>query len=168
MQIQIIDNFLPLNYFCPIQDTLINDHNFPWYYWESITQAGNPDPTDYQFVHIFYEQYRPNSQYVELLQPIIDKLNPSAILRIKANLITHTEKQIKHAMHVDFSKFSGKTAILYVNDCDGYTEFQDGSIVESKANRLVVFPAQTLHTGTSPTDAKVRCLINLNYYEWSD
>jgi hypothetical protein len=55
------------------------------------------------------------------------------------------------------------TAIYYANTCDGYTEFEDGTIVESVQNRFVAFPSRMKHTGTTCTNAKSRVVINFNY-----
>jgi len=53
---------------------------------------------------------------------------------------------------------------LYVNTNNGYTKFEDGTKVESVANRLVTFPANMKHKGTSCTDEKIRVVINFNYF----
>ena len=60
------------------------------------------------------------------------------------------------------------SAIYFVNSNDGYTYFKpqdDKSLikVESKKNRLVVFPNGLLHSGTTCTDEGVRVVINFNY-----
>jgi hypothetical protein len=55
------------------------------------------------------------------------------------------------------------TAILYLDDNDGGTMFEDGSFVQSKKNRLVVFPNTTLHSSVSQTDSNIRTLINFNF-----
>ena len=56
------------------------------------------------------------------------------------------------------------TGIYYVNTNDGYTELKDGTIIESVGNRLVTFPSNMLHRGTSCTDEPMRAVINFNYY----
>jgi len=50
-----------------------------------------------------------------------------------------------------------------MNTCDGYTLFEDGTKIESIANRLVTFPNGMKHTGTSTTNASFRMVINFNY-----
>ena len=50
-----------------------------------------------------------------------------------------------------------------MNDNNGYTEFENGERVYSKANRAVIFDGQTMHSGVSCTDAKYRCVINWNF-----
>ena len=37
------------------------------------------------------------------------------------------------------------TSILYINTNDGYTKFEDGTIVESVENRLVTFDSRMKH-----------------------
>ena len=56
------------------------------------------------------------------------------------------------------------TSIFYVNTNNGYTKFEDGTKVESVANRMITFPSNMKHTGTSCTDEKKRIVINFNYY----
>ena len=42
-------------------------------------------------------------------------------------------------------------------------EFEDGTKIESVANRLISFPEEMKHRGTSCTDEKIRVVINFNY-----
>ena len=57
------------------------------------------------------------------------------------------------------------TSIFYVNTNNGYTKFEDGTKVESVANRMVTFPSNMKHTGTSCTDERIRVVINFNYFK---
>ena len=57
------------------------------------------------------------------------------------------------------------TSIFYINTNNGYTKFEDGTIVESVANRMLSFPANMKHCGTSCTDERRRIVINFNYFE---
>ena len=50
-----------------------------------------------------------------------------------------------------------------INDNNGYTYFEDGSKVYSKARRLIRFDSNIKHSGTTHTDAKHRFVININY-----
>jgi hypothetical protein len=90
-------------------------------------------------------------------------------MKAKANVNFVTSEIIEHGLHIDIEPHSlGEamtTAIYYVNSNDGYTLFEDGTKVESVANRLVKFPCNTKHTGTSCTDQRYRMVINLNYIE---
>lgn len=168
MSVQIIDNCLAQPVYESIKSTLLGT-DFPWYYnsFKVDKEAPGIDPLyDYQFTHNFYKDLIPRSPYLNLLEPILEILNPSAIFRIKANLTPRTENLITYKLHVDEVHFKGKTAIYYVNNNNGYTVFDDGSSIESKSNRLVIFDSKKLHAGTTCTDEKVRSVINFNYYEW--
>ena len=102
------------------------------------------------------------SSYYPDLMPLLNKINPKEILRVKANLGTRTPVHVEGGMHTD-SKMKHTTAIFYLNTNNGYTKFENGTFVESVANRLVVFNSDLLHSGFSQTDENIRCLINLNY-----
>ena len=182
---EIIDNFLDQYEFNELQKLIIpqpykefgqelprDSAHFAWYYSDTIEYKENT-PDRFQFVHMFYIEDQPNSSLYNNLNPIINKLEPKSIIRIKANLLTRTPEIIQNAFHIDlndgnsendYSKFC-TTSIFYVNTNNGYTEFEDGTIVESVANRMVSFPANTPHTGTSCTDENIRVVINFNYFK---
>ena len=84
--------------------------------------------------------------------------------RVKSNLNPRTHKHIKRNFHTD-TRYKHKTSILYINTNNGWTEFEDGSKVNSVANRMVIFDSLIRHTGVTCTDEKVRVLINFNYDE---
>ena len=91
--------------------------------------------------------------------------------KIKANLLTRTPNIIENSFHVDETGRPEKklkqltTSIFYVNTNNGYTKFEDGTKVESIANRMVTFPTNMKHTGTSCTDERTRVVINFNYFK---
>lgn len=162
----IEDNFLSPEDFAMLQDTMLGD-SLPWYLNDFITEPGengNPDLNDYQLTHTFYNDCEPKSGFYERTIPILEKLQPNAILRIKANLSPRTETNVESGKHTDFEIAGAKTAVFYMNDCDGYTKLETGHTIGSVANRIVVFDTLTEHWGATCTDAKVRCVINLNFY----
>lgn len=164
---QIIDNALPADKFEKIHSTMLN-HDFPWYYSpvKVFRDSRSEDLNDYQFIHNFYGGFQPRSNHMNLLEPILEVLNPSAIVRIKANLTPRIPDIVIYGYHIDWNDtFIGNTAIFYVNSNDGYTSFENGDKVESVANRLVIFDPKLRHSGTSCTNQKVRCVINFNYYK---
>ena len=55
-----------------------------------------------------------------------------------------------------------------MNTCDGYTSFENGGIVESVENRIVIFDSNKRHTGTSLTNDSRRIVININYFSAGD
>ena len=125
----------------------------------------------FQFVHEFYFSYVPTSPAIKIINPLINKINPSILGKIKANLLTRTPNIIVNKFHVDFELNSPEklkqwtTSIFYVNTNNGYTKFEDDTKVESIANRMITFPANTKHTGTSCTDEERRIIINFNYFK---
>ena len=167
MHYQIIDNFLDDATFLHIQKEIYGP-TFPWFHGNVIVlpTSGIDKMTNWQLYHVLYYAYSPQSHIFSLLEPIIKKLNPSAILRIKANLVPGADKIIEHGFHVDCTEFKGKTAVYYINSNNGFTVFEDGNKVESIANRMLIFDSTIKHTGKTCTDARNRCVINFNYYEW--
>jgi len=108
--------------------------------------------------------------------------------RCKANLTIRDSYQEPSSMHVDMNvlfpyedddiEFNHgddhhltdngchipmKTAILYLNTCNGYTKFQTGEEVKSVANRFVEFDRSAMHCSVNPTDVPLRGVINFNY-----
>lgn len=168
-KILICDNYLATEDFLRIKNTMLS-LDFPWYYHPFIDlapyQEGYTDYQDnFQFVHYFYAGGFPRGNNMQLLDPITTKINPSALIRVKANLLTRTEQIRKNKFHVDFLLKKSKTAIFYVNSNNGKTIFESGQEVDSVENRLVIFDCNLAHTGTTCTDEKVRCVINFNYYK---
>jgi hypothetical protein len=166
---QIIDNFLKQDQFDALKN-VITSPTIPWFQNQYLVKPDNSHQVDdiynWQFTHTFYKNYSVSSEYFPVLDSILVNLNPSAILRIKANLIPRTDKSVVYQYHTDVSNFKGKTAVFYINSNNGYTLFKDGSRVESIENRIVIFDSTLEHTGTSCTDSRNRCVINFNYYTW--
>lgn len=165
---QVTDNFLDKKVFKNIQKQLLGSQ-IAWFYNPTIDYT--TDKNEYfQFCHTFYRYNQPQSNSIELLQPLLDKLSAYSLLRVKANLLTKTSTIIKNGFHVDESELDKKkledwtTSIFYINHNDGFTEFADGTKVESVANRMLTFPANLMHRGTSCTNTKSRVVINFMYY----
>ena len=170
--IKIEDNFLVQEEFDELQ-ALIMGEEFAWYYTGTIDYEDQKDK--FQFTHMFYIGMTPCSPHFKDLSPILELIQPVSIFRIKSNLLTKTPNIVKNAFHVDMNMPEENlkqwtTSIFYLNTNDGYTEFRDGRIementkVKSVANRLVTFPTNMNHTGTSCTDEKIRLVINFDYY----
>jgi hypothetical protein len=175
-QIKIEDNFLPQEKFDEIQKIICldkwNDDNdcirFPWVYNKIIDDVYDVDK--FQFIHVFYELCEP-LESLSILNPVTELLRPVSVFRIKANLLTRTPEIIENKLHVDMTFLPEEkqkqwtTSIFYINTNNGYTKFEDGTKVNSVANRMVSFPSNMKHTGTSCTDEKTRVVINFNYYK---
>lgn len=168
---KVIDNFFDSKLADYIEETMIGKACFfPWYYNLHKTYEAQEDYADnYQFTHSFFREHKICSEYFDsLIKPFISPLNIAALIRVKANLNPRTPKRIEDVFHVDHPGLKAKTAVYYVNSNDGQTVFKSGEKVISVKNRLVVFDTNILHTGTTCTNKKVRCLINFNYLEWGN
>jgi len=167
--IQVIDNFLPALQFRQIKEYLTSD-SFPWFAGTAI--GGNEAVSEnynWQLYHMLYAAPNVISDSMPVIAPLFEKLNIALLIRVKANCNFITNEIVKHGMHVDIEKTRltdlTTTAVYYINSNNGFTEFEDGSKVESVENRLVKFPATMKHTGTSCTNAKNRIVLNINYIE---
>ena len=165
--IKIIDDFIPHHQFRNIENCI---YDIPWSFG-TVGIQNDPndvmlcDPLDnFQFVHLFYKDYEITSQHCNLILPIIQKLNLRALIKIKANLNPRTSKIIEHTFHRDVDYDDSFTSVYYVNSNDGYTLFEDGTKVESVGNRMVIFPSNMMHTGSTCTNQKARVVINFNYF----
>ena len=108
-----------------------------------------------------------SERYYEFILPILNKLNSKATITARANLapsVFYKEKSC--AFHTD-QKFNCKIAILYLNTCDGGTEFKIKDkihFVKSEENKIVIFNSDIEHRGTKSNDSDFRYLINFNYF----
>jgi len=169
-KIKIEDNFLDLAEFNKIQELMMGP-SFPWFYSDKIVSEN--DKNKFQFIHVFYQESAPTSERIQVLAPIINVLSITSLWRIKANLQTKTSNIVESTFHVDIGNLISKpeklvqwtTSIFYINTNNGYTKFEDGTIVKSFANRLLTFPSNLKHCGTSCTDERTRVVINFNYFK---
>ena len=160
---KIIDDFLSPSDFKLTQNFFTSD-NFTWYLNNTIAQH-KLGLDQFQFVHSFFDiRYPSKSNYSNFLQPILTKLKPQYILRIKANLRPRTAQGVLSPYHTDMD-LNQQTAIFYLNTNNGYTKFQDNDYpdVPSVANRLLTFYGGLKHCGSSCTDSNYRIVLNINY-----
>ena len=160
----VIDNFLDEQSFQNLQNIMFGE-NFCWVYNGAIDYED--DEYKFQFTHSFYKNnIGPSSQQYGKLSHILNKIRPKEIFRIKANLLSRTSEIVENSFHVDIADLGilpWTTSIFYMNTNNGYTEFETGAKVESVENRMLVFPAEMKHRGTSCTDKKIRVVVNFNY-----
>jgi len=161
--IRIIDNFLTKEEHEKICAELFSDV-FPWYFNEYVVDPKEPQSVDsFQFVHTFYRYHTLTSNFYSVLAPIIEKIKPQALVRIKANLIPVAKEIFVSEFHTD-NLFKCLTGIYYLNTTNGPTVFETGERVNSVANRFVVFDSDLRHASSRCTDHKRRCVINFNYF----
>lgn len=166
--IKIYDNFLNLEDHKKILERMTSQ-DFPWYL-SPILEDDDPNLKiskldNVELSHLFLGNYCNYSSEINLIVPLIQKINPKSIIRIRAALNMKRDSKIStDAFHVDYENYNCYTAIYYLNTNNGYTEFKTGQKVESVANRFVVFDSELMHTGSFTTDEKYRALINFNYF----
>ena len=188
--IDIQDNFLPKKEFDHIQNQILGTemYHFPWILSQILSttppEHEGRDPRELygeelldkrytdniQMCHGFYDLHAPCGETIEIIYPILQKIQPVVILRIKANLLMRRDTIIESNMHndvVDIDRYDNadflRTSIFYLNTCDGYTKFENGDKVQSVANRFVTFPQSLKHCGSTCTDQPFRSVINFNY-----
>lgn len=134
-----------------------------------------------QFVHGVVKNECQTSDFWSVLRPIqyflIAKVNKElTVNRCKINFnlsnINFADNQY-YTPHKDPAEQGSYTAIYYVNDCDGDTllfkepethnfdgEFEVIKRITPKKGKLIFFPSNTVHCGSPPRNADVRCVIN--------
>ena len=168
---KIEDNFLKQEEFNKLHSDIMSP-TFPvlsWFFKDVIDFEDDVDK--FQFGHVFYENFNPTSDNIQMMHPILRILDPLSILKIKTNLLTRTLNIVENRFHTDMGGISEEklkqwtTSIFYINTNNGYTKFENGEKVESVANRMVTFSTNLKHTGTSCTDERTRVVINFNYFK---
>ena len=155
---KVIDNFLPQYQFKQLQNAMQND-KFPWYFNESIC---HPDDGLFQFTHGIFDADSSVTYFWPFIDLFTDLLKVNKWIRIKANLQTRTMFHRNGGYHYDVADVT--TAVYYVNTNNGYTKFKkSGKVVESVANRIVIFDSNLKHSGFSCTDEKRRMVVNFNW-----
>ena len=120
-----------------------------------------------QFVNTIYanQNWTTSSVIGEAITPLVNRCDTYALLRLKVNLTLRAEILSTHGFHIDLipPHESALTAVYYFNDNNGWTEFKDGTKIQSKFNRLLVFPAKIEHSGSTHTDVISRIVANINF-----
>ena len=168
MTYKIIDNFLTDEEFETIRENVIVSGGFPWYTGIGVAKDNANDGC--YFTHVFYNNFGVTSNHFVLLEPILNRINPIALIRIKANFYPTTPKIVYHGYHVDILDYednpvSCKGCLFYLNSNDGKTIFENGDEIESVANRALIFDSSMMHQSTTCTDDVMgRFNINFNYF----
>ena len=195
-EILVIDDFVTLEYQEKIKRELIGlDNNFPWFYTEDITGAGdydsqhrsalghnyvsidddNDDTSEIQSVyhHLFTPMLSKACQYLKM--PEAEILQGRSFLQFP---LKNIDTSVVDTPHVDLDDEEEHTVVLYyVIDSDGdtiiYNEREETSTytekqrVTPKQGRVVIFDGRQYHTAQQPTKG-TRCIVNYNldyYYD---
>jgi hypothetical protein len=188
-RIQIIDNFIDVEYQEKIKELLFGDQ-FPWYYTVDVTYGKGIDQ-QYRAPackHGFVEQGNMNSAFFDLFIPLAQKAcvmkNATTVMQARTFMQFPLSKSFVDRpvdkMHVD-SKKKHTVLLYYVCDSDGDTiivdkEYEDGEIekldyqdykllhkVTPKQGRAVIFDGSYYHTAEQPS-SNMRCVLNFNLF----
>lgn len=163
---KVIDNALSEKDFVPLEEFMMGGM-CQWNYNDLITTFEDKEFPIAMFNHVFFchnhEHQFCASNYYYLVKPVLNILNPLSIFRIKANMYLNQNKFVNHAWHRDHTDIH-KGSIFSINDNNGYTVLEDGTKIESKRNRLLLFDSSKKHHSTNCTDAWRRVNINFNYF----
>ncbi len=159
-KIQIIPNFLEFYTFNELYNQF-NSPNFPWFWTQS---PGEPE----QYVNLLYFDHQfssaMNPSINRCLMAATDKLGIIAILRVKLNATPKNAPE--QEWHTDWQiSTPSKTCVLYLNNNDGYTEFETGEKVVSESNTAVIFDTNIKHRGVTATNVDRRMVLNISYFE---
>ena len=174
---QVFDNFLPQDTFewiakiamtpnedrqvlYQLQSTVAEiddiEEGMPHWNWMGISMIYSEDCV----THPFFTEMK------ELVLPLIKEkvYDYRSLVRIKANFYPWTENIKQHGFHIDFPYIENDHAALFsINTCDGYTEFKDGTKIDSVSNRMMFFNPSVPHRSTTTTTDWGRFNINFNF-----
>jgi len=162
---KVVDNFLEKNLFKMVEETMLGE-DVPWYPHPYVASKQKDSGDDsFYFTHkFFYNKEVTSGLFDTMIVPICFILmgRNVPLIRAKANLFTKREKQIKFGLHKDFDMDKHTTLVYSVNTNNGYTEFEDGTVIPSIANQLLIFDGNMLHRSVGQTDEKFRVNFNIN------
>jgi hypothetical protein len=169
IKFKVEDNYLDTPAYSKIKE-VFEGNGICWQFFGGTSQLED-DPKQFYFGHNIYQDHTSVSPVGTELAPLIDKINPMALHRVRVNLMPRTEENIESGLHCDYDEGFAypdridlwNTSIYYLNDCNGYTKLEDGTVIKSKGNRLLTFTGNVRHLGASCTDKKRRLVVNLNY-----
>jgi hypothetical protein len=160
---KIIDDAVCVEDFSAIKDLLLGA-NFPWFFQSAVAEYNQENLSEFYYVHTFFNaDTKIASYHFKEVMPLFKNLEMVSLLRMKANMYPNIGKEIINQPHVDFP-FEHVGAVFYINSNNGFTILDDGTKIESKENRLLLFRPSELHQSTHCTDQKVRVNINFNYF----
>jgi hypothetical protein len=178
---EVVEDVLGINAYKQILNSIDNS-NFPWHYKQNVhyPHLSSSDIASHGFLHIFYWDEQPRSQYFDLalniLLNICDKLNYNfdQIIRMHAALTLNVGKQHYGFPHTDMGESSDfwnnkkwKTVVYYLNESDGDTVLYNGKDIfkkiSVKKNKAIIFDGQTYHSAMLPMLNPYRITLNFNF-----
>ena len=131
-----------------------------------------------QLTHVMYfdNAIQTDLLYWQAIQPLLDKLNPTEIFKVKANLLfPHHGPKDYHIPHCDLDISGWKSCVYYVNNSDGDTilfdkfsheDSNDLKIIHRESpekGRAVVFDSNRFHASNNPKVNSERMVFNIVY-----
>ena len=97
--IQVYNNFLPKDVFKKLKNAMMSNY-FPWYFNEYVNYKGEKNDS-FQFTFMFMKKglYECWGEWKDIIEPVIKNIKHSKMNRIKANLLTRTNKIIEQGYH---------------------------------------------------------------------
>tara|TARA_Y100000401_G_scaffold97017_1_gene84192 strand:+ start:135 stop:656 length:522 start_codon:yes stop_codon:yes gene_type:complete len=162
---RVIDDFLPEEKYKNLE-YLILGSDINWKLHNGT--VGNPTSWgDWRFTHVVYHQRAAlNTKHKPDFFPVFEHLDIKALISCKLNCDVYTVEPEQRPWHTDqlIHADCTFTSILYFNDCNGKTIFEDGFSVESKRNRMLIFNSEQKHAGVTQTNTPRRYLLNTNFF----
>ena len=156
------DSYLNDEEFNTIQTATSSRANFSW--WQHSHHPEKQGLFNHQFTHLLNAEGKWCSDKQGLFEPICNYLEAFLLIRIKVNLLPATPEPVFGGFHVDCSKPEiARSAVLYLDDTNGCTEFETGEKIECVSNRFVEFPAHIKHGSWTCTDRPSRRVVNFNW-----
>jgi hypothetical protein len=161
-EIKVIKNFLLIEDFNIVKN-IITSYNFSWFY----QKEQNLNAKDgFFFSHKLYDEDIVNSSnFNSIINPFKKRLQYKCLRRCVINLLTRGDIPRRSIFHRDLEDERVTTGILYINENNGYTEFETGEKIKSIPNMYVEFSSKLKHRAVSQTDIERRMVINFNYYK---
>ena len=157
-------NFLEDKDFYTLADVMFGPH-FPWFFQpQKVSDNEALSYKSCQHTHMFYDDNKINSNFYDVIDPLLDNLDIRSLIRVKANMTIGDPDPIESGMHVDFPYEDSKTAVFYLNSNNGYTLFENGEKIPSEQNSIAIFNSQLKHCGITCSDEQIRIVININYF----
>lgn len=153
---KIIDNLLDLEDLDRIK-SIILDREFLW----QVKEFKEEEKLFLELCH--YKNNEPLSEFYNDLVPIMKKIEVLGLVEIRSNMY-FGDVYLKSYKKEKNYNFSVGTAIYYLNSNDGYTLLQDGTKIESRENRIVLFEEDSFYYETNCTDNTCRVNVTFNYF----
>ena len=164
----VYDEFLPAHEFGYLKSYLIESAEPFWTISNQINRNDTDNNDFYMATMVHNIDNGAREEWTKGIdvQPFVNissKLHMISMLRMKANLyVPNVKGHYIHAPHVDYP-FGHQGGLFFVTTCDAPTYMFDGTPIESKENRLLLFNPGTPHSSSAPTNVPFRITININY-----